>query len=103
MTIAASAHGVLQAVFAQQLIPHASGRCRVLAAELLLCTAAVRAMMREDKIHQVYSLLQTGGKLGMRTMNQSLFELQRTGVITYEDAMAHSVDPEDLRRLFNRM
>ena len=94
---------VLQAVFAQQLIPHASGRGRVLAAELLLCTAAVRAMMREDKIHQVYSLLQTGGKLGMRTMNQSLFELQKSGDITYEDALAHSTDPEDLKRLFHRM
>ena len=60
-------------------------------------------MMREDKIHQVYSLLQTGGKLGMRTMNQSLFELQKTGIITYEDALSHSVDPEDLKRLFHRM
>jgi len=94
---------VLQAVFAQQLVPHASGRGRALSAELLLCTAAVRAMMREDKIHQVYSLLQTGGKLGMRTMNQSLYELQKSGDITYEDALSHSTDPEDLKRLFHRM
>ena len=94
---------VLQAVFSQQLLPRATGRGRVLAAELLLCTSAVRAMMRDDKIHQVYSLLQTGGKLGMRTMNQSLFEMQKNGVIAYEEALSHSTDPEDLKRLFHRM
>jgi len=94
---------VLQAVFSQQLLARASGRGRVLASELLLCTSAVRAMMREDKIHQVYSLLQTGGKLGMRTMNQSLYELYKAGLITYEDALQRSTDPEDLKRLFHRM
>jgi twitching motility protein PilT len=94
---------VLQAVFAQHLLPHASGRGRVLGVEVLLCTPAVRAMMREDKIHQVYSLLQTGGKLGMRTMNQSLFRLNKTGLVAYEDCMQASTDPEDLKRLFQRM
>ncbi len=94
---------VMQGVFSQQLVPRATGRGRVLAAELLLCTPAVRAMMREDKIHQVYSLLQTGGKLGMRTMNQSLYELQKAGVIAYESALHSSTDPEDLKRLFHRM
>ncbi len=93
---------VLQAVFSQQLLPRAVGRGRVLAAEVLLCTPAIRALMRDDKIHQVYSLLQTGGKLGMRTMNQSLHELHKSGSITYEDALSHSADPEDLKRLFQR-
>jgi twitching motility protein PilT len=93
---------VLQAVFCQQLMGRASGRGRVLAAEVLLCTAAVRALMREDKLHQIYSLMQTGGKLGMRTMNQSLYELYRSSMVRLEDAMTASSDPEDLKRMFHR-
>ena len=93
---------VLQGVFSQQLLLRASGRGRALASEVLLATPAVRALIREDKIHQIYSVIQTGGKLGMRTMNQSLVELVRSGQVTSDEAIAHSMDPEDLRRLFGR-
>ncbi len=93
---------VLQAVFSQQLLARSSGRGRVLAAEMLLCTAAVRSMIREDKIHQVYSIMQTGGKLGMRTMNQALFELVRAQIVSFEEAVQSTSDPEDLKRLFQR-
>ena len=93
---------VLQAVFSQQLLQRATGRGRVLASELMLCTPAVRALVRDDKIHQVYSIMQTGGKLGMRTMNQALYELVRANVVTFEEAIQSTSDPEDLKRLFQR-
>jgi len=93
---------VLQAVFSQQLLTRASGRGRILAAELMVCTAAVRALIRDDKVHQVYSLMQTSGRIGMRTMNQSLYELYRANVITYEEAVTTTLDPEDLKRCFQR-
>jgi len=92
----------LQAVFCQQLLPRANGRGRVLCAEIMVCTPAVKSLIREDKAHQIFSLIQTGGKYGMRTMNQSLYELYRAGLITYEDAVEHSTDPEDLKRTFQR-
>ncbi|MCG3134491.1 MAG: Twitching mobility protein [Planctomycetes bacterium] len=93
---------VLQAVFSQQLLQRAAGRGRVLAAELMLCTSAVRALVRDDKVHQVYSIMQTGGKLGMRTMNQALFELVRAQLVSFEEALQSTSDPEDLKRLFQR-
>jgi twitching motility protein PilT len=93
---------VLQGVFSQQLLPRATGRGRILAAELLLCTGAVRALIRDDKVHQIYSIMQTGGKLGMRTMNQALYEMVRANLITYEEAMTSTSDVEDLKRLFQR-
>ena len=86
----------------QQLLPRASGRGRVLAAEILVCTPAVRALVRDDKAHQIYSIIQTGGKHGMRTMNQSLYELYRAGLVTYDDALARSGDPDDLKQTFQR-
>ncbi len=93
---------VLEAVFCQQLLSRSDGRGRVLAAEIMVCNSAVRSLVRDDKAHQIYSIIQTSGKLGMRTMNQSLFELYRAGLITYEEALAHTSDPEDLKRVFQR-
>jgi twitching motility protein PilT len=92
----------LQAVFCQQLLPRADGRGRVLSSEIMVATAAVRSLVRDDKVHQIYSIIQTGGKHGMQTMNQSLFELYRKKYITYDDAMSHSYDPEDLKRVMQK-
>ncbi len=92
----------LQAVICQQLLPNASGRGRTLAAEMMIANSAIRSLIRDDKAHQIYSIIQTGGKLGMRTMNQSLHELCRRNLITYDDALAHSGDVEDLKRTFAR-
>ncbi len=92
----------LQAVICQQLLPRAQGKGRVLGAEVMIANPAVRALIRDDKAHQVLSIIQTGGKLGMRTMNQSLFELYRSGAITFEDAALHSPDPTELQRLMQR-
>ncbi len=92
----------LLGVISQQLIPKASGRGRVLAAEVLIVNHAVRSLIREQKIHQLYSVIQTGQKEGMRTMNQTLYELYVNRVISLEDALARSGDPDDLMRLMNR-
>jgi twitching motility protein PilT len=94
---------VLEAVFCQQLLPVASGKGRVLAAEIMIPNEAIRALIREDKAHQVYSHIQVGGALGMRTMNQSLFELYKRGQVTYEIALQHTSDPEDLKRTFQKI
>ncbi len=92
----------LQAVICQQLIPRMHGKGRALAAEMLMVTPAIRALIRDDKVHQIPSILQTGGKLGMKTMNQSIYELYRSGVISHEDAVDASPDQADLLRLIQR-
>jgi twitching motility protein PilT len=92
----------LQGVFCQQLIPTANGTGRCLALEILLANSAVRSLIREDKAHQIYSIIQTSGKMGMRTMNQSLAELVRRRAITVEQAMGHSGDQDDLKRTLAR-
>ncbi len=80
---------VLQGIVTQQLIP-AVGGGRVLSMEILMATPAVRACIRDEKIHQIYSLIQAGAKFGMKTMNQSLMELHSKKKITYSDAVARS-------------
>ena len=92
----------LQAVFCQQLVPRADNRGRVLAAEIMVATPAVKALIREDKVHQLMSIIQTGGRFGMRTMNQSLHDLYRTHQVTYDEAMSYSSDPEDLKRIMQK-
>jgi len=91
---------VLMGILAQQLIPKASGKGRTLATEILIATPAIRSLVRESKIHQVYSIIQTSQKDGMRTMNQALFELYQQKLITYEEACSRTIDLEDLQRLF---
>ena len=93
---------VLLGILAQQLIPKTGGRGRVLATEVLIATPAVRSLIREAKTHQLYSVIQTSQKEGMRTMNQTLFELYNKKAITYEDAILRSTDPDDLDRLFRK-
>lgn len=93
---------VLLGVLTQQLIPKASGAGRVLAYEVLIVTPAVRSLIREGKPHQLYSVIQTGQREGMRTMNQSLAELYAKKLISYEEALARSTDPDELLRLIQR-
>ena len=89
----------LEAVFSQQLLPVATGRGRAMSSEIMICTPAIRALVREGKSHQIYSQLQTGGRLGMRTMAQSLAELVRAGRVRIEDADRALSDPSELRAL----
>ena len=92
----------LEAAISQQLVTRADGRGRALAAEVLMATPAVRALIRDDKAHQLTSIIQTGAKIGMRTMNQALNELYRLRKITYEEAISRSTDVEELKRVFQR-
>ncbi len=92
----------LQAVFCQQLLQRTAGPGRVLIAEIMIATPAVRALVRDDKIHQIYSVIQTGTQFGMRTMNQSLHEACRRGLIRMEDAMSATTDVDDLQMMFER-
>lgn len=91
---------VLEGVICQQLIPHASGRGRALACEIMVPNPAIRNLIREDKVHQIYSQMQVGQHQSyMQTMNQSLFNLYRKGDITLEDALNRSSDPDELRTM----
>ncbi|MBK8096468.1 MAG: type IV pilus twitching motility protein PilT [Planctomycetes bacterium] len=92
----------LQAVVCQQLVPRAQGKGRVLAAEIMIVNPAIRALIRDNKAHQIMSIIQTGGAAGMKTMNQALFDLYRAGTISYEDALEHCGDEADFQRLMER-
>ena len=94
---------VLKGVVTQQLLPAASGgRAASMAAEVLVCTPAIAAVIREGKIHQIYSLMQAGQKFGMQTMNQSLAALYNRREISYEDAIGRSPDPKEFEGMVGR-
>jgi hypothetical protein len=82
----------------QTLLPKAKGRGRVCAAEVMVCTPAIRAVIRDEKIHQIYSLMQAGKKHGMQTMNDALQMLYMKGEVTLEEALKRSGDPNELLR-----
>ncbi|UCF07068.1 MAG: type IV pilus twitching motility protein PilT [bacterium] len=90
---------VLEGVITQQLVPHISGRGRALIAEVMVCTPAIRATIRDDKIHQIYGLMQAGHKYGMQTMNQSLFQGYVNRLIGLDEAMRRSNDPTELEQM----
>jgi len=89
----------LQGICTQQLLRTADGGARVVAAEVLVATPAVRNLIREGKIYQIYSLMQAGAKWGMVTMDQNLASLVRGGKITMEVALERCDNEDDLRRL----
>jgi twitching motility protein PilT len=93
---------VLEGVVAQQLLPRARGEGRVLIPEILVCTPAVRAVVREAKTHQIYTLMQVGQKFGMQTMNQGLFQAYANKLITYNDALGSSRDPAELEAMIQK-
>ncbi|MEW6320909.1 MAG: type IV pilus twitching motility protein PilT [Acidobacteriota bacterium] len=94
---------VLEGVICQALLPKANGSGRAVALEILVPTPGIRNLIREDKIHQVYSAMQTGQeKLGMQTMNQSLASLYLKRVITMETALNQSSHREELQEMINR-
>lgn len=93
---------VLQAVFTQQLLLRSGGFGRALACEVLISTPAIKNLIRDMKIEQIYLAMQTGGKFGMQTMNASLVELISKGVITRDEAMNATTDPDDMKRLLQK-
>jgi twitching motility protein PilT len=89
----------LEAVICQQLVPKVGGGM-CLAAEVMIPNPAIRNLIREDKIHQIYSQMQVGQqKFGMQTMNQALAELVQRRQVSAEDAIAKSSDPDELRNM----
>ena len=90
----------LQAVITQMLLPRSDGPGRCLAAEVLIPNYAIRNLIRENKIHQIYGLMQTGqGTSGMQTMNQSLYKLYVEGVLHLEEALGRSPEPAELQSM----
>ena len=89
----------LEAVLCQQLLPKARVSGRVAAMEVMLATPAIRNMIRESKTHQMQSAIQTSAGVGMQTMDQHLRELYQRNLITYDDAMARAMNPDELKRL----
>ncbi len=91
---------VLAGILAQMLVPKASGIGRVVAIEILIPNAAIRALIRDDKLHQIYGTMQTGqSKHGMQTFNQSLLGLYRSRMITFEEALSRSHEPEEFMEM----
>lgn len=89
-------------VLAQRLLRRRDGRGRLPAVEILVTTPAVRNLIREGKIHQIYSVIQTGGRLGMQLMDRHLEELCRQGLIERETALENATDPDELGRSLDR-
>ncbi len=90
---------VLEGIVTQTLLPRAKGRGRSLAAEILVVTPAIRALIRDDKIHQIYGLMQSGKKWGMQTLNDALYQLYTGREVTLEEALRVSSDPNELLRM----
>jgi twitching motility protein PilT len=89
----------LQGVVTQQLVQTVDGRGRAVAAEVLVTTPAIRNLIREGKVHQIYSAMQAGGRFGMQTMDMALSHLVKSGKVTQQMAFERSHDPEELQRL----
>ena len=93
---------VLEGVLSQTLIPRTGGTGRTLALEIMIPNPAIRNLIREDKIHQIYSQMQVGqDKFGMQTMNQSLISLVSKRTITLEDALGRSPDPDEFKQMMS--
>jgi twitching motility protein PilT len=93
---------VLEGVLSQTLIPRVGGTGRVLALEVMVPNPAIRNLIREDKIHQIYSQMQVGQeKFGMQTMNQSLISLVSRRLISLEDALGRSSDPDEFKQMMS--
>jgi twitching motility protein PilT len=91
---------VLEGVMSQTLLPMPGGKGRCLALEVMVPNAAIRNLIREDKIHQIYSQMQVGqAKFGMQTMNQALANLCKKRQVTLDEAMARSSDIDELKQL----
>ena len=90
---------VLEGVITQTLLPKAKGRGRCMAAEIMVATPAIRALIRDDKIHQIYSAMQSGKKFGMQTMNDALFQLYTSREVAQEECERVSHDPKEFLRM----
>ena len=93
---------VLEGIITQTLLAKAKGRGRAMAAEILVVTPAIRALIRDDKIHQIYSTMQSGKKYGMQTMNDSLYNLYVNREVSLEDCLRSSHDQNEFLRMIGQ-
>jgi twitching motility protein PilT len=94
---------VLEGIMCQSLLPKGDGKGRAMCMEIMVPNAAIRNLIREDKIHQIYSAMQTGtGTSGMQTFNQGLANAYFAKLITLEIALSRSSNPEELQDMINR-
>jgi len=93
---------VLEGVMTQTLLPKAKGRGRVMAMEIMVATPAIRALIRDEKIHQIYSAMQSGKKFGMQTMNDSLYQLYTAREVTEDECLRVSGDPNEFLRMIGQ-
>jgi twitching motility protein PilT len=91
--------GILQGIVAQQLLPLKGEKGQIPAIELLVATPAVRNIIREAKTHLLYNTMQTGQKLGMKTLDQALADLYRLGKVSLEDIITKAIDAQHLKQL----
>src|SRR5690242_20695760 len=94
---------VLEGIVTQTLLPKAKGRGRAMAAEILVVTPAVRALIRDDKIHQIYSTMQSGKKFGMQTLNDALYQLYMAREVTADECLRVSGDPTEFQRMIGQL
>jgi twitching motility protein PilT len=93
---------VLEGVITQTLLPKAKGRGRAMACEIMVATPAIRALIRDEKIHQIYSAMQSGKKFGMQTMNDSLYQLWMSREVTEDECLRVSGDPNEFLRMIGQ-
>jgi twitching motility protein PilT len=94
---------VLEGIVTQTLLPKAQGKGRVMAAEILVVTPAIRALIRDDKVHQIYSSMQAGKKWGMQTLNDALYQLYMNREVTAEECLRVSGDPTEFQRMIGQL
>lgn len=93
---------VLEGIVTQTLLPKMSGRGRAMAAEILVVTPAIRALIRDDKVHQIYSLMQSGKKFGMQTLNDSLYQLYVSRQVSADECVRASSDSNEFLRMIGK-
>jgi twitching motility protein PilT len=89
----------LEGIITQTLLPKVGGKGRAMAAEILVVTPAIRALIRDDKIHQIYSMMQSGKKYGMQTMNDGLYNLYMSKTVSLDEVLRASHDQSELQRM----
>jgi twitching motility protein PilT len=93
---------VLEGIVTQTLLPKANGKGRVMAAEILVVTPAIRALIRDDKVHQIYSSMQAGKKFGMQTLNDALYALYVNRDVTADECVRVSSEPTEFLRMIGK-
>ena len=93
----------LEGIVTQALLPRSRGAGRVMLAEVLVCTPAIKAVIREGKTHQIYSLMQAGQKFGMQTMNQALLQAVQDRALNPQDALDFSHDRQELEGMLAKV